>query len=359
MRLFSLLLLLLLLAAPVLADERYEGENSLFVDTVWEGEVEIDGILTVPPGVTLEIRPGTVVRFTPFDSNGDGIGEHELFVQGVLKAVGTAEAPILFTSTAAIPAPGDWGAINMMASEEENLLAHCRIEYGYRGFHAHFSRAALQDCLLQHNIRGAQFQESTVSLRRCQLLDNGHGLQFRNSDVTLEALEVARSFWGVRGLYSTVALRDSIIAKNRAGGVHLRDSTVEITRCRFDGNRRGLYLQRSEGRVNGNWIASSREYGILLEKSHCDLERNRLILNQRGGLKWVDAQGLFHRNDLVNNGLYAAVNEGTTPLDARGNWWGGQAPRLRDGRHRPGDALIDASVASSAPFFPEPVTKRR
>src|SRR5512145_1212423 len=90
----------------------YRGEQTLWQDTVWDGEVLVDGILTVAPGVTLEIRPGTTVRLTPFDSNGDGIGEHELFIQGRLLALGSIERPVLFTSAAQQPRPGDWGALN-------------------------------------------------------------------------------------------------------------------------------------------------------------------------------------------------------------------------------------------------------
>ena len=87
------------------------------------------------------------MRFTRFDSNGDGIGEHELFAQGRLLAQGSAAAPILFTSAQPEPQPGDWGALNLMTSEDPpSLLEHVTVEYGYRGFHAHFSRAELHDC---------------------------------------------------------------------------------------------------------------------------------------------------------------------------------------------------------------------
>src|SRR5512137_44983 len=121
-----LFLLMMLAALPARAAEplRYQGEQTLWQDTVWDGEVVVDGILTVAPGVTLEIRPGSTVRFTRFDSNGDGIGEHELFCQGTLRAVGSLDRPIRFTSAETSPRRGDWGAINMMTSETDNLLEH-------------------------------------------------------------------------------------------------------------------------------------------------------------------------------------------------------------------------------------------
>ena len=78
MRSLLCLCLLFFPATSTSADEPlvYRGEQTLWQDTVWDGEVLIDGILTVAPGVTLEIRPGSTVRFTRNDSNGDDIGEH-------------------------------------------------------------------------------------------------------------------------------------------------------------------------------------------------------------------------------------------------------------------------------------------
>src|SRR5512137_1634168 len=126
-----LFLLMMLAALPARAAEplRYQGEQTLWQDTVWDGEVVVDGILTVAAGVTLEIRPGSTVRFTRFDSNGDGIGEHELFCQGTILAVGTSDRPIRFTSAEPAPRRGDWGALNLMAAESESRLEQCVVEY--------------------------------------------------------------------------------------------------------------------------------------------------------------------------------------------------------------------------------------
>jgi hypothetical protein len=351
-----LIALLAVLAPPALAAEplRYSGEETLFQDTVWEGEVHIDGILTVAPGTTLEIRPGTVVRLSRLDSNGDGIGEHELFVQGVLRALGTAAAPILFTSAEETPVPGDWGAINMMASEEDNVLSHCTVEYAYRGFHAHFARGRLADVVFRRNVRALQFQESTVSLSDCTVEDNLNGLQFRNAEVTLERLTIRRNYWGLRCVYSDVRVRDSLFEGNLINGANLRDSTVSVEGCRFAGNRKGLYLQRSRGTVRESTLLDNSEHGIFLEDSQCDILANRVAGNGRAGVKWVDSEGIFQDNSLVNNGEYALINDGEGAVDARGNWWGTTSPEaiailIRDGVDRTGLGLVDAGEPLSGP----------
>lgn len=350
--------LLLLLAWPLTAaaagERVYRGDQTLTADTVWDGPVLIDGILTVPVGVTLEIRPGSVVRFTRLDSNNDDIGEHELFVQGTLLALGSAERPVTFTSAEPHPRPGDWGALNMMASEQDNRLSHCVVEYGYRGFHAHFARGVVADTVLRHNARGAQFQESTVTIERCRVVDNLNGIQFRNSTVVLRDSLVADNYWGVRCVYSDVRLERCRIENNLINGVNLRDSTLVARGNLISNNRRGLYLQRSKGTVADNLIRGNREHGTFLEDSKCDLTGNRISSNGRAGVRWVNSSGTLAGNDLSGNGEYALIDDGQGPVAAAGNWWGTANPMalqrlIRDGHDRPGLGLVASDSPLTAP----------
>jgi hypothetical protein len=341
-------------ALPAAAETVYRGEQTLWQDTVWQGEVLIDGVLTVAPEVVLEIRPGTRISFTFMDSNGDGIGEHEIFIQGRLDAVGTEENPIVFTSARRVPFAGAWGAINMMMSEGDNRLVHCIMEYGYRGYLAHFSSVAVTDCIFRHNVRGLQFQESTVTLRRCLILENFNGLQFRDSDVIIEQSRISGSYWGLRCLYTDLRLTDCVIEDNAINGVHLRDSTLLAEDNHLVRNRRGLYLQRSRAEVRGNHIADNSEHGIFLEDSELDGTHNLVTGNGRSGVRWLNSRGTLRANDLSGNGTYAVINDGNTPLDATGNWWGTADESLigglvRDGRQRTGLADVFYDEALTAP----------
>lgn len=333
----------------------YRGEQTLYEDTVWTGEVLVDGILTVAAGATLEIRPGTVVRFTRFDSNGDGIGEHEIFCQGTIHVLGTAAQPVLFTSAEASPRPGDWGAVNMMVGEEENRLEHCIVEYGYRGFHAHFSRARLVESLFRKNMRGAQFQESQVVIDHCQFIDNVNGVQFRDSKVTLQSSRISGSQWGLRCVYSDLILTGNLVENNLVNGVNIRDGKITARNNRIVGNRRGLYLQRSEGDVAGNDLSGNSEHGIFLEESNADVVDNRLSENGRAGVRWLNSKGRLARNLITDNGVYALINDGETTVSARNNWWGTTqteaiAASVRDGRDRKGLGLADYRYALMKPL---------
>ena len=359
-----LLLLLMLIPQPLLGySQVYRGEQSLFEDTVWSGEVLVDGILTVAAGVTLEIRPGTIVRFTSFDSNRDGIGEHEIFSQGTIRALGTEDQPVLFTSADESPRPGSWGAINMMVSEEENQLEQCIVEYGYRGFHAHFSRAKLIDSTFRNNMRGAQFQESQVFIEGCRFIDNINGIQFRDSKVDFKASVVSGSQWGLRCVYSDVLITGNLIRNNLINGINIRDGKVIINANRVTDNRRGLYLQRSEGTVTANDMSGNSEHGIFLEDSIVEITANRLSGNGRAGVRWLNSQGYLASNLITDNGVYALINDGATEVNASKNWWGTAeegsiAAAIRDGQDRQGMGLVDRRYALAKPLpFVEPETQ--
>jgi len=350
--------MLFVCAVAVQAQEQvYRGEQTIWQDTVWSGEVLIDGVVTVAPMVTLTLRPGTTVRFTRYDSNGDGFGEHELFAQGVLLALGTDAEPIRFTSAQPEPQPGDWGAINIMTSEDPpSRLEHVEVEYGYRGFHAHFSSARLSHSAFRYNLRGVQFQESTVALHDCRIENNLNGIQFRDSKVTINATRIAGNYWGLRCVYSDVLITGSEVADNLVNGLNLRDSRVELRSNLVHANRRGIYLQRSEGKLEGNRIERSSEHGLYLEESDAEVRDNLVRFNGRSGVKWVDSRGLLRNNDLSDNGMYALYNEGGTDLDARHNWWGGhnaeRMPQLIFAAHRrAGLGAVDWSLPlAHAPF---------
>lgn len=92
------------------------------------------GAIRVNPGkdaapVKLTIEAGVTIGFEDAAGSGIFVGTSETR-QGVLEAVGTAEAPIVFTSAKASKAPGDWMSLyfkNIPASG--NRVENARIEY--------------------------------------------------------------------------------------------------------------------------------------------------------------------------------------------------------------------------------------
>ena len=146
-------------------------------ETVWSGEVSIDGIVTVKKSGKLVIEPGTRILFVHRDLDGDGIGDSELLIEGALVARGTAESPIVFTSASAQPQRADWKYLYLDFATEVDI-DYIVSEYAYSGLQIHFCRARVTNSIFRHNVDGLRF--STVNLMAAgnQMYDNQHGLRY-------------------------------------------------------------------------------------------------------------------------------------------------------------------------------------
>lgn len=80
--------------------------------------------LTIEPGVTVKFASGAYLTIG-YTSSGNNY-------YGALSAVGTEENPIVFTSTAATPAAGNWKGVRFVDQSHDatTILDHCIVEYG-------------------------------------------------------------------------------------------------------------------------------------------------------------------------------------------------------------------------------------
>lgn len=93
------------------------------------GQVNV-GSGTTATKTTLTIEPGVTIRFPKDGRLLMDAPRTEEPSNGVLKAVGTADAPIVFTSTSPEPSPGDWvGLLFEGAPDPATRLDHVRIAY--------------------------------------------------------------------------------------------------------------------------------------------------------------------------------------------------------------------------------------
>jgi len=336
---------------PVKPRAREYGDVVLAGETVWQGLIRVDGTVRVPEGGRLVVLPGTIVEFTRRDTNGDGIGENGLLVQGRLLVKGTLAAPIVFRSAAPRPGMGDWDAINLMNSDgAQNLLEHCRIEDAYRGLHFHFSHVLLNRVELSHCYRGVQFQESAVEIRNCCLEGNKSGVQGRDSTVLFTGNRVADNYDGANFLRVHLTARDNRFTGNRKEGLRLRESLATLSGNLIDGNRFGLQVADAvHGSISGNVISANAETGLALRNvDNLEVSGNFLVANGLNGMSVQEAQATVHGNLLAGNGerglgilsfagrlagnafaangLFALDFEGKADLAAPDNWWGGEPP---------------------------------
>ena len=107
--------------------------------------------LFVPPGETVEIEPGVVVLFSGFTG---------LVVHGTLRAQGTPQNPIVFTSVhdtlyappgGAAAAPYDWNGIDISENSVGTTLSNCRIAYSTYGVRSATEQVRLAAAHFEHN----------------------------------------------------------------------------------------------------------------------------------------------------------------------------------------------------------------
>jgi hypothetical protein len=304
----------------------YRGEQFIGEDTTWEGEVLIDGTVMVAPVARLTIAPGTVVRFGFIDTDADGVGESELFIQGRLLAEGTREAPIVFTALKG-DGRGRWGAINLMGADaEESRLSWCLIESGFRGLHGHFSRFRAEHSIFRNNYRSIQFQESTAAIADCAVTGSASALRFRDSTAALEGLLVAGNTLGIQTLRSTFSLVRSSVVGNSLAGMHVRESEGTIEGNRFEANTPGLRVSDCRLSIEGNYFAANNAAGLQVRRSEGRIERNWLEASGGNGISTDSPTAVLRGNAIVGSLRFALESNAAGAIDAVGNWWGPGGP---------------------------------
>ena len=90
-------------------------------DDTWSGNILVNDTVIVPQGVTLTIEPGTVIKFK-YDRDYKTFDKAGLEIQGgSIKAVGTNDNMIWFTSAADDPINGDWWGISVYNSQNSEF----------------------------------------------------------------------------------------------------------------------------------------------------------------------------------------------------------------------------------------------
>lgn len=82
-----------------------------------ETQIEAEATVTFAPGTTVSVKAGGYLRTSPFD---DG---------ATVVAVGSSNAPILFTSNASTPAAGDWGCLYLGTDGDATEFEHVIVEH--------------------------------------------------------------------------------------------------------------------------------------------------------------------------------------------------------------------------------------
>jgi hypothetical protein len=329
--------------------------------------------------------PGTVVEFGKRDTNGDGIGENGLLIQGVLIAKGSRSNPIFFRSSEKSPGIGNWDSINIMNSDGvQNLIEYCQIEDAYRGLHFHFSNVLVNRSIFKNSYRGIQFQESQVELRNNRFYGNKSAVQGRDSQVVFTGNFVKENLRGVNIFRTSFTATGNRFSGNAIDGLRVRDSGALIDKNIFDSNRYGLMAQDAfYGRyasnlvssnaelgfslknldnleISGNYFTENGTNGISLQEVNALIKGNSFTDNRERGLGIISFEGTITDNNFSSNGLYAIDLESQGNVSAPENWWGGEPPEkvIYDGADFKGRGVVDTKNQRITPApFDWPLTQ--
>jgi len=279
---FLIVLLLLVSAGCNKSQEIELSKQTIDKDTTWSGNIIIGGDIYIPPGVTLTIAPGTIIKFKKIDEKSDQnlfdidspyYPEAELIIRGKLIARGTPEQMIVFTSAEMTPRAADWGAINFLGSEG-NQIEYVKIYCAYNGIHAH---------------------GSSVDVSHSEFARNGVGISFKKEEETPDAPWFGKS------------------------------SKLKISHNVFSGNKGGIGFRNSSAEITHNEIKENKFFGIWAKEDSDALVKFNEVTDNQKGIYLYQAQNLrLEYNNIYNNRTYdiAIAEAQDFPVNAANNWFG-------------------------------------
>ncbi len=204
----------------------------------------VDGDLTVPPGVTLTLEPGVVLRFAAVDQMGAGrSGLTELNVGGRLLAAGRADRPITLTGASA--APGSWQGVTLESTQSGSALDHVWISYPYVGLRLMASGASTYGAI---SVAGA-------SLRSLQV-DAG-------SPVLPAFSSTGAGEYGIYVGGGAPVLTGCLVRQSGSSAVQVQPAgAILLDHCTVAFNAGGISGTTSAVRVESSIVASNGAYGI-------------------------------------------------------------------------------------------------
>jgi len=270
--------------------------GAIAADTTWEGRLLVDDMVTVKSGVTLTIRPGTEIGFTP---------PAGLTVQGVLRAEGTTEKPIAFVSATA--GSERWSGITLGNAAVPSVLRSCRIsgaktiEIGGEVEHR------VETCEISGGVVGVSVSgpNSRPVLKGNRLADMSEaGIQCLLKAVPVVADNVLeRCRVGISAQSGAAPeIRGNRIS-DCEGGIEVVQAPLRISGNTVTGCGRGIALSSITGGepVRGNRLEGN-ETGILcLQSASPEIAENVVVKNKEGIACVRHSQPLLRANDILDN----------------------------------------------------------
>lgn len=244
------------------------------VSGVWNGVRSISGNVTVAAGTTLTIQPGTEVRV---------LGNFSFVVNGNLQAIGTAVAPILFTSLPVnqVQARGQWQGIDFNdSSDDASIIRFATIEYAVDGVSWTNANAKLEEAMVRENSESAldiRGDASDPVLTDVEIYNNSvDGIFIENGDPTLVDIDCHH---------------------NTGNGLETNETSVALTiiNSHFDHNTgNGIFMDRNGFLTLRNTIVDDNDAdGVLADEAYLVIDDCTITNNSSEGIRVNDVNRDF------------------------------------------------------------------
>ena len=141
---------------------------------IWSGNISVICDVEVPEGVTLIIEPGTIIKFK-YGRDYKNFDKAGLRVNGgTIKAIGTPEKQIWFTSAAPDPINGDWWGITL-ENTDNSEFDYVIVEFGEMGIEQFDSAVPIRNSIIRwSNAEGLYAERSEPIFENNLLYGNGY-----------------------------------------------------------------------------------------------------------------------------------------------------------------------------------------
>jgi parallel beta-helix repeat protein len=196
-----------------------QAEQHIRGTVVWSGVQVITSHVWIEPDATLIIQAGSQLRFA---------GYYGLFNQGILQVDGTAEQPVLFTTDASTPSPGDWGTIKFNFADPASYLSYTQVRYARYGVFLFSSVPAIRHTDIRYSLgSGVMGYMNAGAMLEDSVMENngGHGVELLFSHPTIVRTLISHNTGsGVMvQYYASPLISYSTLSYNGGDGVTVND----------------------------------------------------------------------------------------------------------------------------------------
>jgi hypothetical protein len=212
--------------------------GELAKDEVWSGEISVTGHVVVPEGIKLTIEPGTIVKFVHYRGYKEPWKKLGLHVAGIIKALGTPQNQIWFTSDANDPINGDWQGIDLHGTKDSEFN-YVIVEFAEFGIAQFDSAASVSNSIIRwSNSEGLYAERSSPVFKFNTLYGNGYheiALEQYNKDVQILYNVIKDGHFGVHCEETEARIEGNYFSNEKYEAITAgMESQLVIVRNRFD-----------------------------------------------------------------------------------------------------------------------------